>query len=253
MQRYSGIIGAVGILVLWAAVTYSGLIDSLILPTPTHVAKSMFHLLGNQKTMLDIWSTLEKTLLSIGAAALAGIPLGLFLGYNSNFYGYIEGPVHALRSIPATALFPLFLIIFGIGTVTAVVLAAYPAMLIIIVNTVAGVRLANKTRLHLARQLQLGPFRLAKDVLFYEALPSILNGLRTAISYALVLIIAIEMFLGAANGIGRQIYVFQSTYKIPETYAAILLAAFLGIGMNWLLSLSEHRILRWMPNYNSEK
>ena len=75
--------------------------------------------------------------------------------------------------------------------------------------------------------------------------------MRTAISYALVLVVAVEMFIGVGSrGIGRAIYEYQSTYRIPETYGAIILAGALGMAMNGMLSVAERSSLSWMPNRN---
>jgi len=87
-----------------------------------------------------------------------------------------------------------------------------------------------------------------KDVLIYEAFPSIFAGVRTAVSYSLVLVLAVEMFIGSEVGLGHRIYNFQATYKIPETYAAIFLAAALGVFLNALVTVSERSLLRWVPH-----
>lgn len=248
-HRHRVYIGFVGFVVLWFAVTRLGLIDSLFLPDPLAVLQSYGSLFGQARLANDLGVTIGRTLASIALAVIIGVPAGLYLGYNSALYSYVEGGVHAMRSVPATALFPLFLLIFGIGHTSVILLAMYPAFLIILVNTVSGVRLANKLRLHLAHQLELGPFRIVREVLFYESLPAILDGIRTSVSYALALIIAIEMFMGSNIGLGKKIYTYQSTYQIPETYAVIIMAALVGIILNKILTMLEHYLLRWMPNF----
>jgi NitT/TauT family transport system permease protein len=140
-----------------------------------------------------------------------------------------------------------------VGETAIVVLAAYPSFLIILVNTIGGVRLANDRRMEQARALGLGPIALVTEVLLFEALPGIFNGLRTAVSFTLVLVVAVEMFVGIGqDGLGRAIYEFQTTYQIPEAYAMILVAGLCGIALNATVTLLERRMLHWVPNTRSD-
>jgi ABC-type nitrate/sulfonate/bicarbonate transport system permease component len=237
---------------LWAAVTALRLVDPIVLPSPASVARAVPHML-RERLLSDVALTLERVLGALLVAGLFGIPLGLYLGYRRGVYQVIESPLHALRSIPASALFPLFLIVIGVGEKSIVALAAYPSLLVILVNAVSGATLANKRRLYQARLLGLGTLDTITEVLFYEALPNIFDGIRTAVSYALLLVIAVEMFIGLdERGLGRGIYEYQSTYRIPETYGAIIVAGVIGILLNAVVTQLEHRMLRWLPNVQED-
>jgi ABC-type nitrate/sulfonate/bicarbonate transport system permease component len=237
---------------LWAAVTALRLVDPIVLPSPASVARAVPRML-RERLLWDVALTLERVLGALAIACLFGIPLGLYLGYRRGVYQVIESPLHALRSIPASALFPLFLIVIGVGEKSIVALAAYPSLLVILVNAVSGATLANKRRLYQARLLGLSALDTITEVLFYEALPNIFDGIRTAVSYALLLVIAVEMFIGLdERGLGRGIYEYQSTYRIPETYGAIIVAGVIGILLNAVVTQLEHRMLRWLPNVQED-
>ncbi len=237
---------------VWAAVTALRLVDPIVLPSPASVARAVPRML-RERLLSDVALTLGRVLGALAIACLFGIPLGLYLGYRKGMYQVIESPLHALRSIPASALFPLFLIIIGVGEKSIVALAAYPSLLVILVNAVSGATLANKRRLYQARLLGLDTLDTITEVLFYEALPNIFDGIRTAVSYALLLVIAVEMFIGLdERGLGRAIYEYQSTYRIPETYGAIIVAGVIGILLNAVVSQIEHRMLRWLPNVQED-
>ncbi len=237
----------------WAAVTGLRLIDSLVLPSPWSVIRAVPGML-RERLLADIGLTLGRVLAALLFACVLGIPAGLFLGYRKRTYAVLEGPLHALRSIPASALFPLFLIVAGVGETSIVALAAYPSLLVILVNAVSGAALANQRRLYQARLLNLSALRMVSDVLFYEALPNIFDGIRTAVSYSLVLVIAVEMFIGLGErGLGRGIYLYQSTYRIPETYGAIMIAGMIGVLLNWVVTKAQNRMLRWVPNVQEEQ
>jgi len=135
---------------IWAAVAGLGLVDSIVLPAPWSVARAVAGIFRD-RMVVDVALTLGRVFAALAIAGALGIPLGLFLGYRKRWYQMVEGPLHALRSIPASALFPLFLIIAGVGETSIVALAAYPSLLVILVNTVTGAALANKRRLYQAK------------------------------------------------------------------------------------------------------
>lgn len=237
----------------WAAVTAVPLVDPIVLSSPWNVARAVPRML-RERLLTDVALTLGRVLAALVLSCAVGIPLGLFLGYRRRVYEAVEGPLHALRSIPASALFPLFLLVAGVGEPSIVALATYPSLLVILVNTVSGAMLANKRHLYQARLLGLTTRQVLVDVLFYEALPSILDGIRTAVSYSLVLVIAVEMFIGLSeHGLGRGIYLYQSTYRVPETYGAIIIAGLIGILLNWAVTRAQDHMLRWVPHAHEEQ
>lgn len=251
-QNSRALLFLVALVVVWAALAALQIVPAIVLPSPASVVRAVPKML-QERLLADIGLTLARVLGALAIACVFGIPLGLYLGYRKGVYQVIESPLHALRSVPASALFPLFLIVIGVGEKSIVALAAYPSLLVILANTVSGATQANKRRLYQARLLGLDTFDTITEVLFYEALPNILDGIRTAVSYALMLVIAVEMFIGLSErGLGRSIYEYQSTYRIPETYGAIIIAGLIGILLNAVVSQMEHRMLRWLPNVQEE-
>ncbi len=251
-QNSRALLFLAALVVVWAAVAALRIVPTIVLPTPASVVRAVPKML-QERLLADIGLTLARVLGALAIACVFGIPLGLYLGCRKGVYQVIESPLHALRSVPASALFPLFLIVIGVGEKSIVALAAYPSLLVILANTVSGATLANKRRLYQARLLGLDTFDTITEVLAYEALPNILDGIRTAVSYALMLVIAVEMFIGLSErGLGRSIYEYQSTYRIPETYGAIIIAGIIGILLNAVVSQMERRMLRWLPNVQED-
>lgn len=236
------------LLAVWTAVAASAVLSRLILPAPADVVRAFWRLSADGVLGTAAAATLARVVLAVTAALAIGVPAGLALGLWKRVYDYLDTPLHALRSVPATALFPLLLVVVGIGEGAIIALAAYPSTLIVMINAVTGVRFANPRRLQHARALGLSGAAVVADVLVYEALPGIVHGLRVAVSYSLALVVAVEMFLGVtSHGLGRVIYDHQLTYDIPETYAAILATATCGVALNALVSTLERRMLAWVP------
>jgi len=239
---------------LWQLASGLRWIDPFFLPPPTRIVVALWQAIAYDHFLLDLFWTVMRVLLAVLCAAAVGVPLGLLFGLYRGAYNSIEGILHALRSVPASALFPLFLLVIGVSEQAIIALAFYPSALFILVSTVSGARLANQRRLQQAATLELSPRQIITDILLFESMPHILSGIRNAVSYALVLVVAVEMFIGISpHGLGRRIFEFQSAYRTPPTYASILVAGGLGIFLNAVITLLERRLLRWMPHTEIER
>lgn len=235
-------------LLIWWALTGGvwAFADPVLVPSPDRVLQATVGLFSNGGFAVDVLVTLRRVAIALIGAFAFGLPIGLFLGARPTWYRAVEGLIHALRSLPATALFPLLLIVLGVGEPSLIAVATYPGALIVLVNSASGAMLAEPARLRQARLLGMNDWHLLSHVLFFEALPLVLGSARTVVSYALVLVIAIEMFVGVGSrGLGRRIFDFQSSYQIPEAYAAIAITGIVGILLNSLLDRSERYFLRW--------
>jgi ABC-type nitrate/sulfonate/bicarbonate transport system permease component len=247
-SRISGIVVSFGCLLLvWFLVTsVAHLVDPVILPAPQKVIKAGFKLFTNDRLLADSFVTLRRLGVSLLLSVAIGLPAGLLLGYNAKLYRNVEGVFHALRSVPATALFPLLLIVVGVGESSIVFVATYPGLLIILINAASGAIMADPRRVRQAETLGMSGWQITTRVLFYESLPLVLGALRTVVSYALVLVIAVEMFIGVGeDGLGRRIFDLQSSFRVPEAYAVILLTAIVGIFLNLVVTMLEAYLLRW--------
>ncbi|MGA7323560.1 MAG: ABC transporter permease subunit [Rhodomicrobium sp.] len=178
-------------------------------------------------------------------AALAGVPLGIIIGSSRRIYSSIEFLIDFFRSTPATAMFPLFMIIFGLGDFSKIAVAAFAAWLVVLFNVAYGVMNSRPTRMLAARVMGASRLRIFKDVTFYECLPQTFVGLRTAVSMALVVIVVAEMFIGSDNGLGKRIIDSQITFDLPQLYGTILVAGVLGYGLNMFFLTLEKWLVHW--------
>jgi len=242
------------LLAVWWTVCALGLVAPVLLPSPISVFRAGTELFGNGNLLSDLGTTARRVVLALVFGGVIGIPAGLVFGYKPRLYAWFEDPLHALRSVPATCLFPLLLIVIGVGEASIVILAAYPCLLIFLVNAASGAALAEPSRVSQAEALGATPLQLIWDVLFFEALPHLTSALRTCVSYALVLIVAVEMFIGVGQfGIGRRIFDLQSNFDIPQTYAAIFVTGALGVSLNYIVAQLEAYFLRWLPQASRER
>lgn len=244
MKKYN-IIGPILLILVWAVTSELELIDKFFLPNPFTTIGTLFELIVNGAILGDLISTLQRVILAFIIALIVGLPLGLLLGRTEKVYRSVEFIIDFFRSTPATALFPLFLLVFGITDKSKIAVAAFASMLIIIFNTAYGVMHAKKSRLLAAQIMGATKIQIFRWILFWESLPQTFIGLRSAISLSLVIIIVTEMFIGTTSGLGRKIIDSQITYEIPSMYATVLLTGIVGYLLNLLFLTVEKRFLHW--------
>ena len=244
MRKYS-FIGPVVLIAVWAIVARLHLVDSFFLPNPFETISELGRLLITGSIIPDLLATLGRVVISFTIALIIGLPLGLWLGRSEKLYRSFEFIIDFFRSTPATAMFPLFLLVFGVTDKSKIAVAAFSSMLIIVFNTAYGVMHAKKSRLLAAKIMGATKAQIFRWILFWESLPQTFIGLRSSVSLSLIVIVVTEMFIGTPTGIGRRIIDSQITYEIKTMYAVILLAGIVGYLLNLLFLAIEKKVLHW--------
>ena len=239
------VIGVVALIVLWYVAVWLRAVDPVLLPSPTEAFRALWKGMNGGKLGADFLKTVERTTLATLIAAGMAIPLGILLGASEKFYRSVEFVIDFFRSTPASAMFPLFLVVFGVGDKTKISVAAFGAFLVILFNVAYGVMNARKTRLLAAKVMGASRLRVLTDVTLLESLPQTFIGLRNGVSLALVIVVVAEMFIGSTDGLGQRVFEAQQLFDMPDMYAAIFAAGALGYGLNLLFLIIERRFVHW--------
>ena len=245
------LLGPITLIILWGLVSVGNFVNTTLFPSPWVVFSRLLSLVTSIEFLSDIAITLNRMFLGFSLASFIGILMGIPLGYWKRVYRSIEFIVDFFRSIPATALFPLFLLLFGIGDKAKVAIVVFSCSLVVLVNTVYSVRNRSQLRTIAARLMGASELQILFYVVFPEALPGIFIGLRTSLSLSLVLVIVSEMFIGTTSGLGFKILDEHFRYRIPEMYAILLVVGLLGYFLNLLFYMVERRIVHWTGNKSS--
>lgn len=247
-MRKEAVIGPLALLIVWQSAVWLGMINVFFLPEPWAVAKQMGRLLVEGGVMKDIGVTFLRLIIAFAIAVVAGVPIGLLMGASRRVCDSLEFLVDFLRSIPGTALIPLFILFFGVGDEAKIAIGAFTAALVIIINSMYGVSHGSRTRRMAAQTIGVPPLRRFWQVILPDALPEVFIGLRLGLSMCLVLIIVSEMFLGSTAGLGHRIYDAQLLYRVEEMYCCIILTGVFGYLLNRLAVFGERRIVHWAGN-----
>lgn len=233
------------ILCLWQVISFFKLVNPLFLASPYDVFTHLISLFYNGSIFNDIGHSLYRVIIGFGIATIIGVPLGLIMGYSSKVYNALEFTIEFFRGIPTTALFPLFLLVFGIGDQAKFAVTAWGAGLVILINSMYGVHLGKELRIRVAKTMKVTGLELFRKVIFPEALPQIFNGFRVAISLSLIIVIVTEMFIGTEAGLGKRIIDAQLVYQTADMYAAILMTGVVGFLLNKIVMFVENKVVHW--------
>lgn len=239
------LLGPLVLFAVWWVAAEADLVSARLLPDPVTTLASLWQSTIAGDMLQDFAYTLYRTGYAFALATLFGVPLGVLLGANDRVYRSVEFLVDFFRSTPATAMFPLFLLIFGLGDFARISVAAFAAWLVIVFNTAYGVMNARQTRIDAARVMGASGPQVLKDVMFYESLTPTFVGLRMGVSIALVVIIVAEMFIGSNEGMGHRIIDAQQIYDLADMYASILVTGVLGYGFNLAFLGLEKWLIHW--------
>ena len=148
------------------------------------------------------------------------------------------------RQTSALALYPVFILMLGLGETSKVFVIFWATLFPILLATIGGVKEVDRKLIDMARTYGAGHVSVFRRVVLPASVPAIFVGLRLSATTALLLLIAAEM-IGANKGLGFQVMNAQYNFQIPMMFAAIVLLAALGLAANALLVALQRRLCRW--------
>ena len=245
-ERYSFLLGFAVLLAVWYLVADVGhVVSGLLLPPLGDVLARLGRLAGTGDLWRDGSATVWRWALGFTLGAALGTLAGLGLGTAPRLYRALEGVIEFFRAMPVTAIFPLFLIFFGIGDESKVAMAFLPTFLLMLINASYVVLHAGPERRRALRVFGATPWQVFRHVTFFEALPQIFIGLRLALSLSLIVTVVSEMFIGTDKGLGQRIYDSYLTNAVTTLYALLLVLGCLGYAINKASMEIEKRVIHW--------
>ncbi len=239
-------------LAVWQVLASIGFVRPEWFPTATTVLGDAVALLGQSAFTLQVLSTLYDMLLGLIISTVVAVPLGVLLGRFPLAYRMSSVLVEAMRPIPALALTPVAILLFGLSGATTVSLVVWTSTWPILINSVYGMHSVDPVALDTARSFGLGRWTALYRVALPSAAPFIATGIRIAIGIALAVAVATEMVTGAGSGVGGWIVQASSGGSLIPVYAAAVLVGLVGYLLNYLFERIERRLFRWHLSYRKE-
>lgn len=238
------------LLVLWQTAPKLGLADKAFLPSFSDVLHAWWQLLLSGELKNHIVASLTRALGGFAIALVYGIPLGLAIGWYKGVSDVISPLIEVFRNTAALALFPLFILLLGIGEVSKIAIVVYACSWPILLNTIAGVKSVDGLLIKSAQSMGVNQFTLFRKVILPAAVPTIFTGIRLAGATSILVLVAAEM-IGAKAGLGYLIQYTQYSFQIPSMYAGIITISFIGLIINKVLLHIEQKFSAWKPKNNT--
>lgn len=233
------------LLVVWEALSRVGLLDPRFFPPPTAIVETFIELVISGQLINDALMTLSRIAIGFVLGAIPGILLGLLLGSVRSARLLLEPVFSSLLPIPKVAIYPLLLLIFGLGETSKYVIVAIGVFFYLFFNTMSGVMQAPQLFDDVARANGASRVQRRLTVSLPYALPSIFTGIKLATGGAFVIIAASE-FVGAQSGLGYLIWSSWSTFAVSKMYVGIVTISALGYAATSLASMLERRLVPWV-------
>lgn len=233
-----------GFLALWQLASTNGWINPTIFPPLDQIIVALWQGIASGALVDDIGISLQRSGIAFAAAVGLGIPLGLFMGQIRSVEEALDPILQFFRQTSALALYPVFILLLGLGEASKVFVIFWATLFPILLATIGGVKEVDRKLIEMAATFGASRRTVFTRVVLPAAVPSIFVGLRLSATTTLLLLIAAEM-IGANKGIGFQVMNAQYNFQIPQMFAAILLLALLGLGANAVLVVLQRRLCRW--------
>ena len=229
---------------VWEAAARSGAFSPLVVPSLARIGRELWWLVVRPESLADAWFSLQRAIGGFALAAVVGVALGVLMG-RSSIAAACLGPIFSgTYPIPKIALFPVFIYLFGIGSLSKVVLIFLECLYPIVVTTYAGSRAVNRVLLWSAANMGASRGRILWRVVVPAAAPFIFAGFRVALPIAMIVVIITEM-ISSADGLGYLAMYSLASFKTDRMLAVVVMIAFIGVALDWLVTLLRDRLVFW--------
>ena len=231
-------------LALWQAVSATGLVDRNFLPSAASVLAAFVDLASGGEIAGNLLVSAFRAFTGLALAIVAGTTLGIAMAMFRRVDGFFGPLVATTYSLPKSALVPLFLLWFGIGSVTNILTVFLACLLPILVHAYHGVREVPRVLIWSAETMGATRATVFFRVLLPGAQYSIYTGIRIALGFSFVLTVSAEM-IAATNGIGKLLFMYGENGAYAYMFAALgALVAVAYLADRGLVALIR-RLLRW--------
>ena len=241
-----GTISVVTVLVAWQWAWSAGKISPLFFTGPSGIVKRAFEEWTDGRLKQDMAYSGLNFLVGVSAAIVSGVVIGVVIGWYQRVAMILEPFLTALYSTPRVAMIPLVLIWFGIGMWSKVFIVFINAFFPVLINTIGGVRAADRDLLRAARAYCASDAQIFTTVVIPGAVPFILTGVRQAVALGLIGVVVGEMF-GGSEGIGYMVNYGGQTFQTDAVFLGVVIIAIAGITLSWLTGRLERHFSRWRP------
>jgi ABC-type nitrate/sulfonate/bicarbonate transport system permease component len=235
-----------GLLVLWQLASLGGHPDYLL--APLDIVRHFIAALGTRELYVDAGASLLRALPGFVIGSATGIALGLAAGVARGMDKTVSPLVFLSYPVPKIVMLPLFMLWFGIGDVSKIMIIALACFYPAYINAYYGAKATPRILVWSARNMGATQAQIFRRVVLPGALPQIFAGLRVALALSFIVMFATEM-INARSGLGFLIRQAEQSLRFDLMYVSLLTIAILGYAGDRLLRFSRERLLPWEASH----
>jgi ABC-type nitrate/sulfonate/bicarbonate transport system permease component len=246
ISDWLGVIGVVLFFLAWELSTRFEILNPFFFPPFSKIIAKGYELFANGSIWEHLWFSLTNFAIgffvSVVLGVIIGVPMGWYKGISKTFDPLLSG----IYATPLIALLPLIIMMFGLGSISKIIMTVLAAVFPILINTMVGIANTDHRLITMARAFGAKDRHIFLKVALPGSLPYIVAGMRVALGRALVYIVVAEQY-GAAMGLGYLSSLAVQRFQMAAMFVPIVIIAGLGAGLNELLKTFERRLEKWKP------
>jgi NitT/TauT family transport system permease protein len=229
-------------LALWELVARLNLIPGqFFFPPFSVVVMEFYHLTASGVLGENFLASLSRVLIGFLTGSIAGIAVGMLMGWRENFHKAFHPIISLFYPIPALGWLPLLMLWIGINEMLPIAIIFICSFFPVLYNTVTGIRNVDKQYIQVARTLGASDARILATVVMPLALPNVFTGLRLEAGMAWRVIIAAEM-VAIPTGIGALMMKAESLIRIDIIIVCLIVLAVMCLAFEWFFRYLENRV-----------
>ncbi|MEA3193455.1 MAG: NitT/TauT family transport system permease protein [Betaproteobacteria bacterium] len=242
LRRLAPVALSLVVLALWQLAALHGLPQYVL--GPFEILRYFVEALGTRELYDHIGASLMRSVPGFVLGSLAGVALGLAAGVSRALDQTLSPAVFLSYPVPKIVMLPIFMLWFGIGDFSKILVIALACFYPMFINAYTGARTTPGILVWSAQNMGAGRWRIFRRVVLPAAMPMIFAGLRVALALSFIVMFAAEM-INASSGLGHLIRAAESGLRFDLMYVSLLSIAILGYAGDRLLRLASGRVLVW--------
>lgn len=240
----------IAFLIAWELLARNGVLAINLFSSPLLIVEKGIALIQTGELQKHLGISIQRALIGFGLGGFLGLVFGVWVGMKKRAEEYLNPTLQMIRTVPLLAITPLFILWFGFGELSKVLLIALGAFFPLYLQAFLGVRNVDNKLFEVAKVLEYTTFEKITKVLFPASLPNILLGLRLSLSTAWMCLVAAEL-LGADKGVGFMIQDARAFMATDKVFVGIIIFAIVGKLSDSLVRVLEERLLKWQDSFKA--
>jgi sulfonate transport system permease protein len=246
IRRARPALSFVVLVMLWFWTAQRHVFPPQLFVSPQRVAESLWELLRSGELKMNLIVSLQRLAAGVAVGAAAGLPFGVAMAVSPRFEGYVRPSFNLIRQVPAVALIPVFILIFGIGETFKILIISKAAFYPIALAAYQAVRNLPLSYIEVARAYRLSRLMMLRLVIIPAATPELITGLRLALGRSWGTLVVAEL-LSSESGIGQMMEFARQMFRMDIVMAGLVVVGVTGFTLDRIIKLLERRFMHWRP------